>query len=106
MWREFKNYSVVKIVALICVFMVAVVFAEDTQALLKQVDKDLRAAERDMFSGKTEKAIASLENINLSIQKVKADDPNNPKLKTAENKYNKLVKDLERRTGKGFILCI
>jgi hypothetical protein len=76
------------------------VSAGDTQALMKQVDKDLRAAERDMFSGKTEKAIASLENINLSIQIIKADDPNNPKLKTAENKYNKLVKDLERRTGK------
>lgn len=78
----------------------ASVLADDTGALLKQVDKDLRQAERDMFSGKTEKAIAALENIEKILIKVKADDPNNPKLKTAENKFKKLVKDLERRTGK------
>jgi len=100
MWRGFEKYSVVKVIVLFCVCLVISVFADDTQTLLKQVDKDLRAAERDMFSGKTEKAIASLENINLALQKIKADDPNNPKLKTAQNKYNKLVKDLERRTGK------
>ncbi len=88
------------IAALISICFIASVTAGDSDALLKQVDKDLRQAERDMFGGKTEKAIASLENINISIQKIKADDPENPKLKTAENKYNKLVKDLERRTGK------
>ena len=88
------------ITILVGICFIASVSAGDSDALLKQVDKDLRQAERDMFGGKTEKAIASLENINISLQKIKADDPNNPKLKTAENKYNKLVKDLERRTGK------
>ena len=85
---------------LVSVCLVVSAVADDTEALLKKVDKDLRNAERDMFSGKTEKAIASLENINIALIKIKQDDPNNPKLKTAENKYSKLVKDLERRTGK------
>jgi len=88
------------ICALIGVCLVVSAFADDTEALLKTVDKDLRSAERDMFSGKTEKAIASLENISIMLLKIKEEDPNNPKLKTAENKYKKLVKDLERRTGK------
>jgi hypothetical protein len=100
MWTTIKGSLIFKTVLLVCICLVATVFADDTEAILKQVDKDLRSTERDMFAGKTEKAIASLENINLSLQKVKADDPDNPKLKTAENKYNKLVKDLERRTGK------
>jgi hypothetical protein len=100
MWAQLRNLSIFKIVSVICVCLIVSVFADDTQALLKQIDKDLWSTERDMFAGKTEKAIASLENINLSIQKVKADDPDNPKLKTAESKYNKLVKDLEKRTGK------
>jgi len=52
-----------------------------------------------MFAGKTENAIASLENIHNLIIQTKGDDPNNNKLKQAENKFQKLVKDLERRTG-------
>jgi len=37
--------------------------ADDISAILKKADKELRQAQRDMFSGKTEKAIAALENI-------------------------------------------
>jgi hypothetical protein len=88
------------IIILVSVSLVGYSNEDDTEALLKTVNKELRNTERDMFSGKTEKAIASLEKINTMLLKIKADDPNNPKLKTAENKYKKLVKDLERRTGK------
>jgi len=95
-----QKYWIRFIGVLISICFIASVTASDSDALLKQVDKDLRQAERDMFGGKTEKAIASLENINISLQKIRKDDPDNPKLKTAENKYKKLVKDLERRTGK------
>lgn len=95
-----KNVFVVLIVFLInCMFVLPAV-ADNSTGLLKKVNKELRQAERDMFSGKTEQAIAALENIKSDIDKIKADDPNNPKLKSAENKFNKLVKDLERRTGK------
>ena len=95
-----NRFSLILIVILLGACLTVSAMAQDSATLLKTVDKDLRQAERDMFSGKTEKAIASLENIKKMIATVKADDPNNPKLKTAENKFNKLVKDLERRTGK------
>ncbi len=78
---------------------VPVVHAADVKAMLKQINKELRQANKDMFGGKTEKAVASLENIKKQILEVKEADPNNPQVKTYENKYKKLVKDLERRTG-------
>jgi len=74
--------------------------AVDAKDLLKQVNKELRQAERDMFGGKAEKAIASLENIKAKLSQAKEADPNNPKVKSYESKFKKLVKDLERRTGK------
>lgn len=93
-----------KISKILFVFFVStfttILFAQDSGAMLKTVDKDLRQAERDMFNGKTEKAITALENIETMLTKIKADDPSNPKLSMAENKFKKLVKDLERRTGK------
>lgn len=74
--------------------------AQDAKALIKEADKSIRQAERDMFSGKTDKAIASLDNIREMIDKAKAADPNYSPIKSAERKYTKLVKDLERRTGR------
>jgi len=74
--------------------------AADVKGLLKEVNKELRQAQRDMFGGKTEKAIASLENIKVKLFEAKEADPNNPQIKSYEGKYKKLVKDLERRTGK------
>ncbi len=74
--------------------------ARDAKSMLKQVNKELRQAQNDMFSGKNDKAIASLEGIEDLLLKVKAADPNNSGFKSAERKYKKLIKDLERRTGK------
>lgn len=74
--------------------------AADVTALLKDANKEIRQAERDMFGGKKEKAVAALETIKEKLLKIKEADPNNPTLKTLENKFTKLVKDLERRTGK------
>ena len=74
--------------------------ALDANALLKQVNKELRQAQNDMFAGKTDKAIAALESIKKGMMDLRGVDPNNTGLKAAEGKYGKLVKDLERRTGK------
>lgn len=76
------------------------VYATDINSMLKQINKELRQSQKDMFSGKTEKAIASLEKIKQDLLAAKQADPNNAKIKSYENKYRKLVKDLERRTGK------
>jgi hypothetical protein len=76
------------------------VHASDTKETLRQVNNELRQAERDMFGGKTEEAIFSLEAIKEKLLWAKEADPNNPQVKTLETRFEKLVKDLERRTGK------
>lgn len=74
--------------------------AGDAKYLLNEANKTLREAQRDMFSGKTDKAVASLEKIKGLLDEAKSADPNNPRIETTENKYLKLIKDLERRTGR------
>ena len=75
-------------------------WADDVKTMLQEANKELRQAQKDMFAGKTDNAIASLDKIEALLVKAKAADPNNSSIKTLENKYGKLVKDLERRTGK------
>ena len=53
-----------------------------------------------MFGGKVDKAVFALESIKAQLSSLKAADPTNPGLKSAETRFSKLVKDLERRTGK------
>jgi hypothetical protein len=79
---------------------VSTIHAADVKELLRQVNKELRQANRDMFGGKTEKAVAALEPIRARLIEAKQADPNHPQIPAYENKYKKLVKDLERRTGK------
>ena len=102
--REKSNWVLFSFVTVIAfsliLWMGQTTQAVDAKTLLKQVGQELRQAERDMFAGKTDKAISALEPIKDRLIELKAADPNNPGLKTAENKYKKLVKDLERRTGK------
>lgn len=91
-------------VPLVCVFMILATFslavAQDVKGMLQQVNNELRQTQRDMFSGKNEKAVASLEGIKGLLVQVKEADPNNPGLKSAESKFARLTKDLERKTGK------
>lgn len=72
----------------------------DINESLKQINSSLRSAEKDMFGGKIEKAVASLEDIKNLLLQVQQDDPNNNNLKQVQKKFEKLVKDLEHRTGK------
>jgi len=72
----------------------------DVKAMLMQANKELRQAEKDMFAGKSDQSIAALESIRQLIARLKAADADNPGVKAAENGYSKLLKDLERRTGK------
>ena len=76
------------------------VHADDVKPLLKQANNELRNAEKLMFSGKNDEAIDSVPRIRALIEQAKSADPENVSVKTAENKLLKLIKDLERRTGK------
>ena len=80
--------------------LISTVRAADAKDLLNMINKELRQANRDMFGGKMEKAVAALEPIKEKLIQAKQADPGSPKIATYENRYKKLVKDLERRTGK------
>ena len=73
---------------ILCGFLLSglnnMVYAESAKDILNQINKEIRKAERDMFSGKIDKAIASLDPIRELFGKVKKADPNNPKIKTME----------------------
>ncbi|TNF98035.1 MAG: hypothetical protein EP297_09095 [Gammaproteobacteria bacterium] len=71
----------------------------DTNALIRQLNKDLRAAERNMFSGKNESADQQLKAIAPQIEQLKAADPKNSKVKSLESKYAKIRKNLDRKLG-------
>jgi hypothetical protein len=99
--RNWILLTIVTVIALSLIFLIhPTVQAADAKSMLKQVSKELRQAERDMFAGKIDKAVFALDPIKSQLAELKAADPNNPGLKRTENKYKKLVKDLERRTGK------
>jgi hypothetical protein len=72
----------------------------DVPQLVKKAKKELRTAEKDMFSGKKDSAIIHLKKAAAMINTVKKADPRNNKLKSLESKRDKLKKDLEKRTGK------
>lgn len=72
----------------------------DVKELLRQINNDIRQTERDMHGGRGEKAVASLEQLKEKILRVKDLDPDNPQVKTSESRFQRLVRDLERRTGK------
>ncbi|MBI4775186.1 MAG: hypothetical protein HY788_13605 [Deltaproteobacteria bacterium] len=74
--------------------------ADDVKSLLKEANSELRTAERLMFEGKTDEAIAAIPKIKSLIDQAKSADPGNVSVKTTENKMVKFIKDLERRTGK------
>jgi len=74
--------------------------AQSAKELLSELNKDLRSAEKDMFAGQTEKAIAALGPMRELLSRAKAAEPNHPGLVSAEGKLTKLIKDLEKRTGK------
>jgi hypothetical protein len=78
------------------------IFAQDTvdsTALSKEIDKSLRAAERDMFNGKNESADEQLQLIAGQIEQLKSIDPDNSKLKSLDSKYGRIRKNLDRKLG-------
>ncbi len=73
--------------------------AVDSTVLANEINKSLRAAENNMFSGKNEEADQQLNAIALQIEQLKAADPANTKLKSLETKYGQIRKNLDRKLG-------
>ncbi len=75
-------------------------FSADIKALQKTARNELRQGQRQMFNGKIDKAYEHLAAARTAIDDLAAADPGNNRLKSLENKYKKLAKDLERRAPK------
>jgi hypothetical protein len=73
--------------------------AADSVELAKDIDKNLRAAERDMFNGKNESADQQMQAISGQIEQLQTIDPGNSKLPGLESKYDRIRKNLDRKLG-------
>ncbi len=74
--------------------------AADADTMAREINTELRAAERQMHSGKHEEASAALEAIGLKLEALKAADARHRQLRSLESKFSRLKKDVERRTKK------
>ena len=82
---------------------VAVAQAESTQqadVLAKEIDKELRSAERNMFNGKNEAADKQLEEISAKLDALKELDSEHKKIKTLESKYARTKKTIDKKLGR------
>jgi hypothetical protein len=73
--------------------------AIDTVALAKDIDANLRSAERNMFNGKNEDADQQLQSVSQQIEDLRSADPENSKLGSLESKYGRIRKNLDRKLG-------
>ena len=74
--------------------------ATDVESLVKQANTDIRASERQMHSGKNDEAIAGVQSVQLIVESIKQVDPTNKNIPSLENKLNKIIKSIERKTGR------
>lgn len=85
-----------------CILLLAPpgVLSADVKALQKTAKNELRQGQKQMFNGKIDKALEHLAAARTAIDDLAAADPGNNRLRSLENKYEKLKKDLDRRAKK------
>ncbi len=74
--------------------------AESSDILAKQIQKNLRAAERDMFNGKNEKADKLLVEIGVSLKALQEQDPQHKQLSSLTSKYERTRKTVDKKLGR------
>ncbi len=87
---------------MLCVLFLANLpaLAQDANLLSRDIKNELRTAKSLMFKGKAEEALGLLDEIQGKIDQLKSADPKHSSIKGIERDYDKLKKDLSRRTGK------
>jgi len=74
--------------------------ADDPDAMAKEARNELRAAQRTLFQGKYEEAAAKLEKAADLIDKIRGIDSSHSSLRSLEQRYKRLKKDVDRRLEK------
>lgn len=87
---------VVAIFLMVSFSATAFVFA-GADDLVKQADKITRNAERKMHSGKNNEADSLLNDAAILIEQVKAEDPNNNKIKRVEKNHVRIRKSVDKK---------
>ncbi len=72
----------------------------DTATLEKQIYKEIKQAERMMFSGKKAQADVLLKQVAEKLTSLENSTPASKKLTTLNNQYNRTRKNLDKRMGK------
>ena len=98
--RKLTSVAVVIAVVLACFIFAGPVCAEDSAALVKQVNASLRDAQNHLFSGRIAQAGESLAGAESAVAALKSAGPGNAQLPSLEQKCAKLRKDIESRSQK------
>ncbi len=72
----------------------------DVKKIISEANTTIRSAERNMFSGKYDEVIESIGTVRKLLDEAKSLEPDNFQIGSIEKKLMKVVKDVERRTGK------
>ena len=100
MFFYMSRWGLILILALVFTGFTEAIAADDVDALAKQANSDLRKAQNEMFSSKYEASDELLKKASEAIEKMKAADPDNSKIKSLESKYTRQRKDLDKRMNK------
>lgn len=71
----------------------------DSDQLATDIDKALRSAEKNIFSGNSQEGAAILNEIAVKLEELKTADPNNEKLITIISKFSQLQKNVGQNTS-------
>ncbi len=98
----FKKFSLFLIIifSLSLIFTAGTISAETPDELSKNASKELREAEKCMFSGKNDDAMKCIGKAEEIIKSLKSADPNHKDLPSLEKKSEKIKGDIERKTTK------
>jgi hypothetical protein len=76
-------------------------WAADATELCREADKLVRESQRRMYSSKYDEAAEALAKAATLIQQVKAADPENRRLRSVEQRYERQKTQLEKRMNRG-----
>lgn len=93
-----SKWMAVAVFAFMCVWLgVPSVLAEDAKALAREVGSLLRSGQSNFFSGRHKEALAQVEQAEELIAQWKTVAPDDPQLKSTEQRCAKLRRDIEAR---------
>jgi len=76
------------------------VFAADVEALSKEINSEIRQAERMMFGGKNEEADALLQGAREKLNELSSLDSEHRSLKSLQSKFDRIRKQVDKKLGK------